>query len=379
MTTWAASPTTQEPFPTSPAPTPPTFSAQTLRQIVHTSIGGSQVRVRLSNTFGTGPLVVGATHIGLSASAAAVVAGSDQALTFGGLPRVTVAPGAVALSDPLDFAVPALGDLTISIYLPDSTAGTTLHAIAEQDGYLLDGNRTGATNPGVNSVLASSYFLTGVEVAAATSTLGIVTLGDSITDGYGSTADANRRWPNLLAQRLFDRTGTHTGAAVTDQGIAGNGLLGNLVGSDALARFDRDVLAQPGVTDVIVLEGINDIGVPVVLPSYLAVGSAEIIAAYRQLIARAHDAGLRIYGATLTPFANCVYYSPAGETTRNACNRFIRQSGEFDGVIDFEAALRDGSTPPQLQSQYDCGDHLHPNDAGYQAMANTIPLRFFNH
>ena len=307
-----------------------------------------------------------------------MAARSEQVLTFAGQSKVTVPPGALVVSDPINFTVPAGGDLAISIYLPNATAGTTMHADAQQDGYLLDGNQTATLNPSVNSVLSAAYFLSGVEVAAATSTLGIVALGDSITDGAASSVDTNHRWPNLLAQRLLDRTGTPAEAAVIDQGISGNRLLTDMVGVNALARFDRDVLAQPGVTDVIVLEGINDIGFSTYLPGLPPVSAAEIIAAYRQLIARAHDAGLRIYGGTLMPYMNSLYYTAGGEATRRACNTFIRQSGEFDGVIDFETAVSDGSTPPQLQSQYDSGDHLHPNDAGYQAMANAVKLQFFN-
>ena len=335
------------------------------------------MRVRFSNAFGTDPLVIGAARIGLSASVAAMTAHTGQALTFAGQSKVTIAPGALALSDPINFTVPALADLVVSVYLPEPTVGATMHLCAQQDGYLLNGNQTATVNPAVNSVISASYFLTGVEVAAAASTSGIVALGDSITDGANSSVDTNHRWPNLLAQRLHDRSGTAAGAAVSDQGIAGNRLLTDKVGVNALARFDRDVLAQPGVTDVILLEGINDIGFSTYLVGSSPVDSAEIIAAYRQLIARAHDAGLRIYGGTLTPYVNSFYYTTGGEATREACNAFIRHSGEFDGVIDFEAAVSDGSTPPQLRSQYDSGDHLHPSDAGYQAMANAIKLQLF--
>ncbi len=384
--TWAASPQTQEAFLGAPAPTPPVFTNQTLRQVVHTSLGGSGVRVRFSNALGTTDLVIGAAHVAYRGGGAEIQAGSDRTLTFGGRPGVTIPVGALVVSDPVsDFAVPASSDLAVSVFLPNAT-GTTAHNESKQTNYTLPGDQTGAAQPTVAATQLPYYFLSNVETMVSRNTRGIVTLGDSITDGTNSTADTNQRWPNFFARRLLAKPGARGhqyDAGVMDQGIAGNRLLHNIIGPNALSRFDRDVIAQAGVTDVILLEGINDIGFGGFVPTEI-VGADDLIAAYRQIIARAHDAGLRIYGCTLTPFAitdlgGIPYYSDAGEAKRQAVNVFIRSGGEFDGVIDFEAALRDGSNPPRMLPQYDSGDHLHPNDAGYQAMANAINLKLFKH
>jgi lysophospholipase L1-like esterase len=384
---WAVSP--QPPFEGYPnfAPpgTPPTFSNQTLRQIAHISLGGTEVRVRVSNVFGTDSLVIGAARIGLGATGAQVVPGTNQVLTFSGRTSITIPPGALAVSDPINLEVPPLHDLSISLYLPSSTLGNTQHTNGWQTNYLLAGDQTSSLNPAVvtsppaNYDPMSFYFLIDVEVYAREASA-IVCLGDSITDGDHSTPDANHRWPNFLALRLLAQREQCGDIGVLDEGISGNRLLHNLVGPNALARFDRDVIAQAGVSYVILEEGNGDIGFPNFLPDQSqAVSATDIIAAYRQLIIRAHEAGLRIYGTTLTPFAGSFLYSDAGEVERQAVNKWIRTSGAFDGIIDFEAVLRDGQTPPHVLAQYDSGDHVHPNDAGYAAMANAIPLELFEH
>ncbi len=374
--TWAASPQTQEPFPTAPASPLPIFSHQTLRQIIHASIGGSKVRVHFANTFGTSPLVIGAASVGLRATGAQLVPGTCHALAFGGRLSVTVSPGASVVSDAVSLDVPALSDLAVSLYLPDASVGATQHMFSNQTNYSASGNQTAQWNPSIDATVQTYFFLDGVDVLPSGSAGAIVCLGDSITDGVGSTFDANRRWPNLLAERLLAKTGAAYHLSVLNQGIGGNRLCHDTIGPALLSRFDPDAVAQAGVTRVILFAGINDIGLSGYLPDEV-VSAEEIIAAYRQIIARAHEAGLTIFGGTLTPYVGAIspYYSDDGEIKREAVNDFIRNGGEFDGVIDFEAAVRDTSTPPRLRPECDSGDHLHPNDAGYAAMAGAIKLK----
>ncbi len=375
------------------APMPATvFENQTLRQIVHTSIAGRSLRVRLSNEYGTEPLVIGEARIARHAGGAQIMAGTDRRLTFGGRSSFSVPPGAPALSDPVTLAVPALSDLVVSIHLPRRTAAATVHGSAFQTNYIAAGNVTrSATLPGATTT-TSWHFLSGVSVAAPARAASVVALGDSITDGAITTVDANHRWPDFLARRLQGQASLRE-VGVLNKGIGGNRLLhdgntlpglpfsgiGPLFGDSALSRFDRDVLAQPGVRCVIVLLGINDIGQPTSLaPPSEAVTVEEMIFGYRQLIARAHERGLRIIGATMTPFQGTTiagYYSEANEAKRAAVNRWIRTSGEFDGVVDFDRAVRDPAQPLRMLPAYDSGDHLHPNDAGMRAMADAIPLR----
>ena len=366
---------------------------QTLRQIVHTSVAGRSVRVRLSNEFGAQPLLVGEAHVARRAAGTEIASGSDRRLSFGGRSSVTIPPGAPALSDPVGLTVPALSDLAVSIYLPQRTPATTLHTSAFQQNYVAAGNVTGATSLTNTSVTTSWFFLTGVSVAASARGASIVALGDSITDGFNTTLDANHRWPDFLARRLQARPELRQ-VGVLNKGVGGNRLLhdgrglpgpfegfGPILGPSALARFDRDVLAQPGVRYVVVLLGINDIGLPGVFgPPEEEVTVADMIAGYRQLIARAHDSGLSAYGATVTPFEGTVfpgYYTAAREAKRLAVNRWIQTSGEWDAVIDFDRAVRDPGHPLRLLPRYDSGDHLHPNDAGMRAMADAIPLSLF--
>lgn len=369
---------------------------QTLRQVVHTSVEGGSVRVRLSNEHGTRPLRIGEAHVALSSGTGGgtgTVPGSDRRLTFGGQRAVTIPAGAPALSDPVPLQVPALSDVAISTYLPQRTRATSVHGSAYQRNFIVDGNRTGRTALQGAEVTTSWNFLSGVSVTAAPDARSVVTLGDSITDGAITTVDANHRWPDFLARRLQAREDL-ADVGVLNKGIGGNRLLwdgrtiagpfqgiGPLFGESALRRFDRDVLAQPGVEYVTVLLGINDIGQPgSIAPASEAVSVRQLIAGYRQLIARAHERGLRIYGATLTPFEDTTipgYYSAAAERKRDAVNRWIRTSGEWDAVIDFDRAVRDPQHPNRMLPRYDSGDHLHPNDAGMRAMAAAVPLRLF--
>jgi lysophospholipase L1-like esterase len=357
------------------------INGQTVRQIVHTSIGGERVRVRLSNAYGTSGLVIGSAHVAISAGGASIYRRTDRVLTFNGSPTITIPAGALAVSDDVEFDVPALDDLAVSLYLPENVAATTQHPIGLQTTHIsAAGDFTGATTVAAAATTQSYYFLTGVEVGASERARAIVTLGDSITDGFGSTPDTNQRWPNILAERLRFNRGTSR-VGVLNAGISGNRVLHDLVGTNALARLDRDVLVQPGVKYVIVMEGINDFGIPGLIhnPSE-DVTAAQVIQGHRQIIDRAHALGLRVYGATLNPVEGITFpnfYSPALEVKRQAVNHWIRTSEAYDAVIDFARVLRDPSHPTRILPAYDSGDHSHPNDVGYKAMADAIHLSLF--
>ncbi len=386
--TWAAAevgrpetpPPPQPPAPGQPPPSAPApfvqFQNQTLRQIVRTSIGGSRVRMVLSNRFGTAPLAVGAAHIALRGTGASVVAGSDRALAFSGETAVTIPPGALVLSDPVDLEVPPLADLAVDLFLPgqtDTPSPLTMHVGALQTSYVSGpGNYAGATAFPQAATVPSWFLVARVEVLTSAGT--VVAFGDSITDGARSTRDTNHRYPDQLARRL-NEAGRRF--AVLNAGIGGNRLLSDAAyssGQNALARFERDVLAQPGVTHVIVLEGINDIGNALRDP---VPSAADLIAAHRQMIDRAHERGIKMLGATLTPFKGASRYTPEGEAKRSALNEWIRAGGAYDGVVDFDAATRDPADPLRFNPEFDSGDHLHPNDAGYTAMGNAVNLDYF--
>jgi lysophospholipase L1-like esterase len=351
------------------------FNNQTLRQIVRVSIGGERIRVVLSNTFGTAPLPVGAAHVALRDKEAAIAPMSDRTLTFGGAGSAIIPPGAVMISDPVSLRVPPLADLAVDIYLPgDTAAGTsplTMHNVGLQTNYVsAPGNHAGAVNMPVATTTLSWFFMARVEVAAPPQTGALVAFGDSITDGTRSTPDTNNRWPNHLAKRLLAQ---NIRMGVMNVGISGNRVLSDAgtAGVGALARFDRDVLVQPGGTHVIVMEAINDIGQARENPSPTV---AEIITGHKQLVERARAEGLKIFVGTLTPFEGAAYWTAVGEAKRQAVNEWIRTAKAYDGVIDFDAVLRDPSQPTKMAPKYDSGDHLHPNDAGYELMANTIAL-----
>jgi lysophospholipase L1-like esterase len=360
------------------------FNNQTLRQIVHTSIGGHKVRVRLS-VFGANALVVGAAHIALSAGGAAIIPASDQTLTFGGQPSITIPPGALVLSDPVNLDVPPLSNLAVSIFVPGQTGPAAWHFEARQTLYVSpQGDFTGSGWMPVDSTIPpmlSWFWLSSVEVTSSRDTGGIVTFGDSITDGTQSTPDANKRWPDQLARRLMDDPGNQK-LGVVNKGIAGNRILHDILGPDAPARFDRDVLATTGVTHVIVQLGGNDI---FTINPTEEVSVDQIIQGHRQLIERAHAKGLRIYGCTLTPVEGFLVpgtpfpvFTLAKEAKRQAVNAWIRNSGEYDAVIDFDRVLRDPDDPARILPSYDSGDHGHPTDAGYKALAAAIDLRLFS-
>jgi lysophospholipase L1-like esterase len=380
--TWASVPTA------TPVTATPALADETIRQIVHTSVGGGAVRLRLTNEFGERPVRIGEVRVARRAgtTGAAIDPGTDRAVTFGGERSPTIPAGAPLVSDPVGLALPARADLVVSIHLPDPTPVTTLHNFAYQENVVAPGNVAGDAVV-TGRTVTQWYFLSGVAVRTDRHAGAVVALGDSITNGFETDVNANHRWPDLLAERL-------RGTGVLNLGVAGNRLLHDpnpppgsdaqnyaaFFGQSALRRFDRDVVAQPGARHVVVLLGVNDLGHPgTTAPLSETVTAREIIAGHRQLIARAHDAGLAIHGGTVLPFKDDTlgFYSPENEAKRQAVNRWIRTGGEYDGVVDFDAALRDPAEPRRLRPAYDSGDHLHPNDAGAAAMAAAVPLHLF--
>lgn len=379
VTTWAASP--QAPTPLLPNPGNAGFANQTVRNIVFTSVAGSQIRIRLSNTFGKRAVTIGRVSVGIPLTGARLVPGTTHRVTFGGQASVTIPLGSEVVSDPVPLKVAPLEQLAVSVYLPGPAGRATYHRTAQQTGYIASGDQAGATSGAAYTTTDTSwYFLDGVLAHNTAAPGTVVAFGDSITDGFQSQVGANARWPNDLARRLDAARGAGA-PAVADEGISGNRVLRNspCYGASALARFRPDALSQPGVKDVIVLEGINDIGFSTnpgtgcSMPN-ISVTAAQIEAGYRQMISMAHAAGLKIFGATLTPFKGSAGWTPAGEATREAVNNWIRTSHAFDGVIDFARAVQDRFSPLSLNPAYNSGDNVHLNDAGYQAMAGAINL-----
>lgn len=379
QTTWFAAPQPSwEGSFVLPTNLPAHLSDQTVREVVRTSVGGKQVRVQLSNRYGSTPLRIGAVRIALAGANGTTIAASDRALMFDGQASVTVPQGASVVSDPIDFSIPPLTPLAVSTYFPAETPVTTFHWGAQQTAYIGTGDVTRQARFTPVDKPGGRMFLTGVLVGAQAGAHTVIALGDSITDGNGSTPDANRRWPDALAQRLAGR-----GVAVINAGISGARLLQDKMGANALARFGQDVLGQPGARTVIVMLGINDIGWPgsPFAPQDRPMRASDLIAGYQQLIALAHLHQVRILGMTLPPFEGALdgtpfagHFSPAKELLRQEINQWIRHASAFDAVIDADVVLRDPSRPQRLLPAYDSGDHLHPGDAGYQALADAIDI-----
>lgn len=358
------------------------FANQTLRMNPRISLGGSRIRVRLSNAYGTRPLRIGAAHVGLRANGPAIVEGSDRALTFGGDRAAVIAAGAVLVSDPVELEVAPLADVAVTVFLPgDVPAGFGITGrYARQTNYISPpGDFSGETVMPVGRLTDDWFFVCGIDVLAPPDTGAVVALGDSLTDANISTHDVFARWPDQLARRLIAR-GRGRPMAVMNQGLGGNRILHDIRGDSGLRRFDRDVLAQPGVTHVIVMLGTNDLRNRWAKPEE-EVTAEQMIAGLKQMALRAHARGIRIFGGTLTPFENETFlvgaWTPAREAVRLAVNGWIRDSGVFDAVVDFDAGVRDPEHPARMLPIYDCGDHLHPSDAGYNRMGDIIDLSLF--
>jgi lysophospholipase L1-like esterase len=358
------------------------FTNQTLRMTMRASLGGNQVRVRISNAYGKRPLDIGGAHIALRDKGAGIVPSSDRKLGFGGAPTTTIAAGAVLFSDPVALDLTPLADLAVSLYLPGEILNDfqITGRYARQTNYVSPpGDFTAANVMPIASLTSDWFFVCGVDVLASADTGGIVALGDSLTDGNISTMDAFCRWPDQLARRLVARPRGRP-MAVMNQGLGGNRILFDIRGDSGLRRFDRDVLAQPGVTHVIVMLGTNDLRNRWKKPEEEPTAQ-QMIAGLQQMAVRAHSAGIKILGATLTPFGNETYmagaWNPQREEVRAAVNSWIRTGGAFDGVADFDQALRDPEHPTQMRPSDDCGDGLHPSDAGYNKMGDAIDLALF--
>jgi lysophospholipase L1-like esterase len=393
---------------TSPQPPSPghlqSFHDQTLRLIVHVSAGGTKVRIKISNNFGDSPLTIGRAHIARGTRAAEIDPASDRTLKFHGQSSTMVAAGSVVVSDPVELEVPALSDLAISLFLPNNTEAKTTHVLSKQASYFSagTGDFTAEVKFPAAKKLSTWPFLTGVDVEASSRGAAIVAFGSSLTDGDGTESDSNGRWPDVLAERLQKIANGKAEVGVLNEGIIGNRLLndspvesaggrfGAVLGQAGLKRFERDVLDQSGVKYVIVGLGINDIAMPGSLtPASESMKPENIIAGYRQLIAAAHERGIRVIGTTNPPFENAfldlgppgppiTFYTPEKEAVRQKVNAWILNSGEFDGAVDLDEVLRDPRHPTQLLPSYDSGDHLHPNNAGCRAEGNAIPLTLFD-
>ncbi|MBB3910971.1 SGNH/GDSL hydrolase family protein [Sphingomonas desiccabilis] len=358
-------------------------AAITLRQVVRLSAGGGEIRVRFSNRFGTRPLPIGAAHVGRAARPGTPRVEGGVALTFSGHADAVIPAGAEIYSDPISLELAPGADLAISLYLPEAPEPQTGHPGARATSFLLTGQHVAdADLPGARPT-TRWYLIADVEVAAASNGGTVVAIGDSITDGYGVQPERNSRWTDVFAQRLRSQAATR-GIGVVNTGIGGNRILLDGLGPNLMARFDRDVIARSGVRWAIVLEGINDLGTltrdaPATPEQHRAL-VRQITAAYRQLADRAHAHGIKLIGGTVMPFGGNSYYHPGPEleAARQEINRFIRTSGTFDAVIDFDKVMRDPAHPDRLAPALDSGDHLHPSEAGYRKMGEAVPLSLFS-
>jgi len=368
--TWACGPQLTEPGNIPPAPG---LSSNTLRQIVSVSIGGSRLRLRLSNAFGDGPVTMTAVHVAVSTTGSTIDAGTDQALTFSGAASLIIPAGQTVDSDPFDFSLAAQAKLAITILFGAAPAGITGHPGSRTTSYLQAGDATSAASIAGTATADHWYYITGLDVATDAASAAVVTLGDSITDGRGSTTNGNDRWPDDLSRRLRALPATAK-VAVLNQGIGGNAVLTGGLGPTAVARFQRDVLDQTGVRWLMILEGVNDIGASSGSGQTIATG---LIAAFGSFIDLAHAHAIKVYGVPITPFGGSTYDSPDHQVARTMVNAWVRTSGRFDAVVDMDQAVADPATPANLATAYDSGDHLHLTPAGYQKMADAIDLALF--
>jgi lysophospholipase L1-like esterase len=355
---------------------PVSIEDQTIRMIVHITLGGRDLRIEISNMANAEPLEIGSAHLAVHKGEGAILPDTDRILEFGGNESTVVPPGALVVSDPVKLNVAPFSDLAISLYLPKNISSPTNHTMGLHTAYISKGNVTGSEVMPEPTKTYSYLWLTGIDVLAPAASYAIVALGDSITDGFTTTVDGNAAWPAMLAKRLAANKATRD-VAVLNQGISGNQVVRDGAGVSALARFDRDVLGRPGVKWVILLEGINDINIRGRSTGPGALTSDELIAGYRQIIERAHMNGIRVIGATLTPEEGVPTASERGEEIRQTVNRWIRAKGNFDAVVDFDLVVQDSSHPARINPAFDPGDHIHPNDSGNKAMADAFDLGIF--
>ena len=362
--------------PRPPRATAAIASDQTVRMIVHASIPGKKLRVELSNGFGKTPVSIGSAHIAVRTTESSIDASTDRQLTFSGSNSVDIQPGAIVISDPVELDVKPMSDLAVSLYVAKSDGTPTNHMPALHTTYISNGDTSASASMPDPTTSTAYMWLRSIDVTASAGDFAIACLGDSITDGYATTVNANQAWPTLLAKRFSEKArGPHV--AVINEGISGNEVLRDGAGVSALARFDRDVLSQPGLRWVVLLEAINDINIHGQIEGPQAVTAEDLINGYKQLIARAHLHNLKIMGATLTPDEGVWLAGPVGEATRQKINQWIKTSGQFDAVVDFDAAVLDKEHPTKLRAEFDSRDHIHPNDAGNAAMANAFDLAVF--
>lgn len=366
--TWATSPQLVE---DSNMPPYPGLSNNTLRQVVRVSIGGNHLRLKFSNEYGMSPVTMNSVHLAVSAGRDSIKPDTDKVLTFGGKESVTIPAGETFTSDTLDYSLPKLTDMAITIYFGSTSTALTGHPGSRTTSYITPGNEVNSLSMPSAVTTEHWYIITGIDVIAETSCKAIIALGDSITDGRGSTTDFQNRWTDNLAKRLQESTATCE-VAVLNMGIGGNTVLSGGLGPTALMRFDRDVLSQSGVRYLILLEGVNDIG-----ESDTPAVATDLINAYKEFISKAHANNILVYGATILPFGGSQYDNTVHEQSRQTVNNWIRTSGQFDAVIDFDAAVRNTEEQTKLQDIYDSDDHLHPNAEAYKKMASIINLDLF--
>ena len=355
---------------------PPGFTDQTVRMIARISAGGRKVRVELSNMLNVRPLDVGEAHVAVHKRGGEIVEATDRVLSFGGNRAFTIQPGVPVISDPVDLDVAPLSDLAISLYLPRDSGAPTSHTIGLHTAYISKGNVAGSRSMPEPATMFAYAWLAAIDVAAPRDAFTIVAFGDSITDGYATTRDADKAWPTLLARRLNANKATQH-VAVVNQGISGNQVLRDGAGLGALSRLERDVLSRPGVEWVILLEGINDINIRGRIDGPNALTTEELIWGYRQIIDRCHVHGIKVMGATIMPEEGVPTASERGEKIRLEANQWIRTRGNFDAVVDFDSVVRDPAHPSRIRQEFDPGDHIHPNDGGNQAMADAFDLNLF--
>lgn len=371
VATWQAAPQLTEQRNMPPVP----LTGHTIRQNVRLTLGGSRLRVRFSNEFGDGPLTIGAARIDRGGARDTIRDATPTAITFHGLSSVTIPAGEAVVSDVIELSTRPLSDFAISLFLLGVPGGLTGHPGSRTTSFIVDGDHTRDAAFASPATTEHWYVISRIDVERQARSAAVVVLGNSIADGRGSGTDKNDRWPDNLARRLHDNAAT-SNVAVLNAGIGGNTVLRGGLGPTALSRFTRDVLVQPSARWLLISEGVNDIGGARGRDSSAAV-ARELIDAYRQMIDRAHARGFKVYGATILPFNGSQYGSPDHEAARTTVNQWMRDSHAFDAVVDFDAVMRDSSDPTRLRADVDSGDHLHPNEHGYDVMANAIDLSLF--